>query len=206
MKYHEESINLINEAYRLLDEAKNHPESFKPYKWRPLDYPYCLVLSKDDWKLTLCTRTVARCITNDVTYEKVKALDDNQQVHELLGVYIDCLRKIEEDSKKNDDYCKAAVEFARQLDDLIDMYNSQEPSDDHCTMAIWNGTTAYLLDGCHTLTIWHDGKISLCRVEENGGFRHRKEIGDAFIINKRVNIAPLLKKYLDSLREHAKEL
>ena len=200
MNYREESINFINEAYRLLDEAKHNPESFRPYIWRPLSGPYCLVESRDNWKLTLCTRHVA----DDVTYKTVKALDNNNQVHELLGVYIDCLEKMEEDSKKNvpkkDDYCEAAIEFAKQVDYIIDIYNSREYPNRP------NGTTAYLSDGCHTLTIWNNGKISLCRVEENGGFRNRKEIGDAFIINKRVYLAPLLKKYLYSLREHDEEL
>ena len=200
MKYHEESINLINEAYRLLDEAKDHPESFKPYKWRPLDYPYCLVLSKDDWKLTLCTRTVARCITNDVTYEKVKALDDNQQVHELLGVYIDCLRKMEEDSKRdNFDYRKASIEFTETVDDLIDIYRNKKFPDKQY------GVTTWLSDGHHTLTVWDDGRLSLWWFGEHKGEPDEGELGLVFI-DKRIHTAPLLKKYLNSLAKHAHEL
>lgn len=200
MKYHEESINLINEAYRLLDEAKDHPESFKPYKWRPLDYPYCLVLSKDDWKLTLCTRTVARCITNDVTYEKVKALDDNQQVHELLGVYIDCLRKMEEDSKRdNFDYRKASIEFTETVDDLIDIYRNKRFPDKQY------GVTTWLSDGHHTLTVWDDGRLSLWWFGEHKGEPDEGELGLVFI-DKHIHTAPLLKKYLNSLAKHAHEL
>ena len=105
---------------------------------------------------------------------------------------------METDSKKTD-YCEAAIEFAKQVDYLIDIYNSREYPNRP------NGTTAYFSDGYHTLTIWND-KLSLCRVEENSGFRHRKEIGDALIINNRVHLAPLLKKYLDSLRGQTQEL
>ena len=202
MNYCAESTKFIEYAYYLLDTYKNDPQRFKPYICKNLYGDYRIILDKTDGKLSLCTAT----ISDDVEYERIYTLTDNSNVPELLGVYISCLEQMEEDSKKNDNYCEAAIEFARQLDELIDIYNSQEPSDDHCTIPIWCGTTAYLLDGDHTLTIWHDGKISLCRVEENGGFRNRHEIGNTFIINKRVHVAPLLKKYLDSLRKHATEL
>lgn len=196
MNYCGESINFINEAYRLLDEAKYDPKSFKPYRWRALVDPYLLILSKDDWKLTLCTRNVA----DDVMYEKVYALSDNQQVHELLGVYINCLIHREEDLKReNFDYRSAAIEFTETVDDLIDIYRNKRFPDKQY------GVTTWLSDGQHTLTVWDDGRLSLWWIGKHRGKLDDCEISVVFI-DKRINTAPLLKKYLNSLAKHAPEL
>ena len=195
MNYREESINFINEAYRLLDEATYNPESFKPYKCRPLVDPYCLILSRDDWTLTLCTSNV----TDDVTYEKVYALKRNHRVHELLGVYINCLIRNEEDSKReNFDYRKASIEFTETVDDLIDIYRNQRFPDKQF------GVTTWLSDGHHTLTVWNDGRLSLWWFGEHDGEPDDGELGLIFI-DKRIHTAPLLKKYLNSLAKHACE-
>ena len=200
LNYCVESTAFISEAYGLLDDAKHNPENFKPYKWRALAYPYCLVLSKDDWKLTLCTRTVTRCTTNDITYEKIYALTDNQQVHELLGVYINCLRRREEESKRdNFDYRNACIEFTEQVDNLIDIYRNRRFPDKHCNVTTW------LSDGQHTLTIWDDGRLSLWWIGKHNGKLDEGEIGMVFI-DKRIQTAPLLTKYLNSLARHAHEL
>lgn len=196
MDYREESINFINEAYCLLDTAKNRPESFKPYRCLPLTDPYRLILSKDDWKLTLCTSHIA----DDVEYRKVYALSDNQQVHELLGVYINCLKKMEEDSKRdNFDYRSASIKFTETVDDLIDIYRNKRFPDKQY------GVTTWLSDGHHTLTVWDDGRLSLWWFGEHKGEPDEGELGMVFI-DKRICTAPLLKKYLNSLAEHAHEL
>ena len=196
MNYREESINFINEAYDLLDEAKHHPERFKPYRCRPLTDSYRLILSKDDWKLTLCTSHIA----DDVTYRKVYALSDNQQVHELLAVYINCLKKMEEDAKRdNFDYRSASIKFAETVDDLIDIYRNKKFPDKQY------GVTTWLSDGHHTLTVWDDGSLSLWWFGEHKGEPDEGELGMVFI-DKRIRTAPLLKKYLNSLAKHAHEL
>jgi len=202
MNYREESIKFINEAYRLLDEAKHHPESFRPYKYRHLTNPYCLVESRDNWKLTLCTKTVDTPYTfrDNATWETVYTLNDNQQVHELLGVYINCLEKMEEDSKRdNFDYRNASIEFTETVDDLIDIYRNKRFPDKQF------GVTTWLSDGHHTLTVWDDGRLSLWWFGKHKGEPDEGELGMVFI-DKRIHTAPLLKKYLNSLAKHAHEL
>lgn len=199
LNYCMESMAFIKEAYGLLDDAKHSPESFKPYRWSALAYPYCLVLSKDDWKLTLCTRTVTRCITNDITYEKVYALDDNQKVHELLGVYINCLEHTEEDTKKND-YCEAAVEFTREASRLIDVCRDPDFGDVVC-----------LSDGNHVLSLHsrcHELVLYYCTHRMGNGIERGIEKNNwhtlgVLCLNYSRDISELLEKYLDSLKEHA---
>lgn len=191
LNYYVESMAFINEAYGLLDDAKHNPESFKPYRWRALAYPYCLVLSKDDWKLTLCTRTVTRCITNDITYEKVYTLTNNQQVHELLGVYINCLEKRKEDTKKND-YCEAAVEFTRAACRLLDI--CRDPG---------AGDTIRLSDGNHMLSLRsHSRELVLSHYIYEKEYSYRCKLGTLYLDDS-LDISELLAKYLDSLKEHA---
>ena len=118
INYCAESIKFIDYAYYLLDEYKNNPQRFKPCICKNLYGDYRIILDKTNGKLSLCTAT----ISDDVEYERIYTLEDNGNVHELLGVYVNCLRKIEEDSKKNGyDYCKAAVEFTRAACHLLDI-------------------------------------------------------------------------------------
>ena len=206
MNYCAESIAFINEAYSLLNAAKDHPENFTPYKYRPLAYPYCLVLSKDNWKLTLCTRTVdTPCIFRDnATWETVYTLNDNHQVHELLGVYVDCLRKMEEDSKKNGyDYCKAAVEFTSAACRLLDICRDPGAGDVVC-----------LSDGNHVLSLHsrcHELVLYYCKHKMGNGIEkginpnNWQHLGVLYL-NDDLDISKLLAKYLDSLKEHAHEL
>ena len=195
MNYRGESINFINEAYRLLDEAKYNPESFKPSKCRSLVDPYCLVLSKDDWKLTLCTS-----YADDGIYRKVYTLNNHHRVHELLGVYINCLIHREEESKRdNFDYSSASIKFTETVDDLIDIYRNKKFPDKQY------GVTTWLSDGHHTLTVWDDGRLSLWWFGKHNGEPDEGELGMVFI-DKRIQTAPLLKKYLNSLAKHAHEL
>lgn len=190
MNYCMESMDFIKEAYGLLDDAKHNPESFKPYRWRALAYPYCLILSKDDWKLTLCTAHIA----DDVEYRKVYTLSDNQQVHKLLGVYMDCLKQLEKESKNND-YCEAAVEFTRAACRLLDI--CKDPG---------VGDTIRLSDGNHILSLRsHSRELVLFHCIYEKEMCYRCKLGVLYLDDS-LDTSKLLAEYLNSLKEHTEEL